>query len=100
VAPQSLYLLNSPFVRERAESFARRVLHKSPDPIQQFNYAFQLCFNRPPDEEENRTGLDFISQIRTLKDVKTSDSEEADHLKVLTNYCQALLSAAEFRNLD
>ena len=100
VPPQSLYLLNSPFVRERAKSFAKRVLHKSTDPIEQFKYAFQLCFNRPPNEEENQTGLNFMSQIRTLKDVKTSDSDVVDHLKVLTNYCQALLSAAEFRNLD
>lgn len=100
VPPQSLYLLNSPFVRERAESLAKRVLEKSTDPAQQVDYAFQLCFNRPPDADENRTGLRFMSQIQRLKDVKTANSKDADHLKVLTNYCQALLSTAEFRNLD
>ena len=100
VPPQSLYLLNSPFVRERAKSLAKRVLEKTPSPDQQVDAAFQLCFNRLPEEEEYRTGLRFMSETRALEDVRTSHSKDADPLKILTNYCQALLSTAEFRNLD
>ena len=62
VPPQSLYLMNSPFVRERAESFAKRILEKSTDPEKQIQYAFTLCFNRPAEEEEKQVGPGIFLQ--------------------------------------
>ena len=100
VPPQSLYLMNSPFVRERAESFAKRILKRSTNQNKQIRHAFYLCFNRPPAKEEQQAAVEFFSNIREFADVKSDESADSEPLKILTNYCQALLSTAEFRNLD
>ena len=100
VPPQSLYLLNSTFVRRQAEVFAKQLLKTSADPEKQISRAFQLCFNRPPDVEEKKAGLEFFAKAQTLPELKKSVSADDKAQKILSNYCQSLLSTAEFRNLD
>jgi hypothetical protein len=80
---QALYVMNGPFVQEQASSLARRV-QKTGDPVQE---AFQLCFNRPPDEPERRMVRKFLD-------------DAGGHEKGLAAFCQALLASAEFRLVD
>lgn len=100
VPPQSLYLLNSTFVRRQANIFAQRLLKSSSDPEKQIGHAFQLCFNRPPEAEEKEVGLEFFAKAQALPELKKSKSTDEKTRKILSNYCQSLLSTAEFRNLD
>ena len=91
VPVQALYLMNSPFVQQRADGLALRLLREVQTDKQRVERAFRLCFTRSPDAEETKRSLAF------LKDSPTDD--EARQL-TLTSFCQALLCTAEFRNLD
>ncbi len=94
VPTQALYLMNSPFVNERSVAMARRLIRESPRPDEQVRSAFQLCFARDPLPEESTRVMDFLkSQPPGPEDQKTPP-------KPLVMFCQALLSTAEFRNLD
>ncbi|WP_395742636.1 PSD1 and planctomycete cytochrome C domain-containing protein [Prosthecobacter sp.] len=81
---QALYLLNGAFVQEQAAALARRV-QSSPDPVKA---AFQLCFNRLPDEKEAALVAKFFQNGPAV------DS------KLLPAFCQSLLASAEFRLVD
>ena len=81
---QALYLLNGPFVQEQATALAKRS-QSAPDRV---TLAFQLCFNRPPDEKEAALSTQFLQNT------------SADDLKLLAAFCQSLLASAEFRIAD
>lgn len=81
---QGLYLLNGPFVQEVAAALAKRI-QSAPNQIE---LAFQLCFNRKPDEQEVALAEKFL---RTAS---------ADESKMLPAFCQSLLASAEFRFAD
>lgn len=85
VPVQALYLMNSLFVQERADAFKRRLEHETSSQEDFVNRAFEMCFARQPDGVERNRSLEFL--------------ESADE-KAKQNFCQALLSTAEFRNLD
>lgn len=90
VPVQALYLMNSPFVQDRARAFALRIETETGNDRDAVNIAFQLCFGRKPDADEWKRSLDFI---------RSSESEKNRKITMLS-FCQALLSTAEFRNID
>lgn len=111
VPVQALYLMNSPFVRARAEGMADRLLQLTTDPSEQINQAFVLCFSRRPDHQEQQRSLDFLqsdeitkSESKPAGEESANDTESAsgnaDAREVLISFCQALMATAEFRNLD
>jgi hypothetical protein len=57
--------------------------------------AFLLCFSRAPDASELKAAKAFFERGRKL-----AGAEEKKQRQVLAAYCQALLAAAEFRNID
>jgi hypothetical protein len=91
VPVQALYLMNSPFVRERAKSLADRLASKVDDEARIRN-AFLLCFGRAPDADEAKRAAAFLERAK--------DGDDTQVRQVLVNFCQALLATAEFRNLD
>ena len=94
VPTQALYLMNSPFVQDRAAAFAERLLREASDPEQQVRRAYALCFGRPPlaDEEERLQAF--------LHDEEPSGTSRTSSDSQLVALCQALLCTAEFRCLD
>ena len=66
---QSLILLNSPFARLRAESFAKRVLKEATgDNREKLTRAFQLAWGRPPTKSEETAATAFLqSQEKEYK---------------------------------
>lgn len=86
VPVQALYLMNSPFVQQRAAGLAARLQREVADSKNRPRRAFELCFGREPDAAEMKLATDFFSG--------------ATDPQLLTAYCQALLAAAEFRNVD
>jgi hypothetical protein len=95
VPVQALYLMNSPFVQARAQSLADRLMRESDNDAKRIRRAFSLCFGRAPDAEETKLASEFLERGKKL-----AGEDEALQAKVLASYCQALLSTAEFRNLD
>ena len=88
---QAMYLMNSRFVHDRAESLAARLDQTADVPDGQIRVAFQLCFSREPDEQELTMGREYLIE---------NQSQESATSSALISFCQALLSTAEFRNLD
>jgi hypothetical protein len=94
VPVQALYLMNSPFVRARAAGLAARLTREAGE-ADRLTRAFLVCFGREPDADEARTVATFLERGKTL-----AGSDESLRGRLLATYCQALLAAAEFRNLD
>jgi hypothetical protein len=84
VAPQGLALLNDPFVRARAEDFARRVTKEAgPDTRAQVRLAWQLALSREPSNGELSSATAFLKT--PLK---------------LTDLCQSIFAMNEFIYVD
>ncbi|WP_395737308.1 DUF1553 domain-containing protein [Prosthecobacter sp.] len=86
VPSQALYLLNNDFVAKQAGRFAEK-LRPLPE-HQRAAAAFKLAFARAPTANEARAAQRFFADYPRL------DSD------VLTSFCRALLSSAEFRSID
>jgi hypothetical protein len=100
VPSQALYLMNSPFLLESADAFARLLYNerslRGPDLARE---AFYRAFSRPPTEAEGAEAKAFIDQFLTAAKSKGLSDDEARQL-ALTSFCQSLLSSAEFRYLN
>ena len=92
VPVQSLYLMNSDFVHQRASALARRVGEASSKPRRQIAFAYRICFGREPTREESDRGIEFLKGMAGELD----DVDQAAR----TLYSHALLSTFEFRSLD
>ncbi|RLT02269.1 MAG: DUF1553 domain-containing protein, partial [Planctomycetota bacterium] len=100
VASQSLFLLNSPFVREQSRAFAERLLaDKSlPDP-QRIEQAHRLAFGRTASPDEQAQASEFLAAY--LKTPTIQDRpEEVGRLAAWQSYCQSLLCANEFMYVE
>ncbi len=94
VAPQSLYLLNNPFVLDQTRAFAQRLAKEIPegatsDPAR-IRRAYLLLYARPATAEEVHIGLSFLQRVRAT--VKDNGAWE--------QYCHILLCANEFVYVD
>jgi hypothetical protein len=93
VPVQALYLMNSPFVQDRAKGLASRLEREADTRPKQIRRAFLLCYGRAPDADEARMAAAYLDRGRQTADDSTGRP-------TLESFCQALLSTAEFRNLD
>lgn len=89
VPPQALYLMNSDFVRSRAEGLARRISADAETLEGRIERAYELCLSRPPEKDETRLATGFFEGAK-------SDEVESR----LIAFCQALLASADFRIAD
>jgi hypothetical protein len=91
VAPQALFLLNDPFVREQASALAGRlaVQLETGDRIRSA-YRQILCREATPKEVERAEA--YLPKFREA----AGESKEAETL-AWASFCQALLGSAEFR---
>ncbi|MEW4488160.1 PSD1 and planctomycete cytochrome C domain-containing protein [Thalassoglobus sp. JC818] len=95
VPVQALYLMNSQFVLDRSQGFAERLDREAESSAERVKLAFQLCFARSPDHEELERSLAYLQTSSLSKGDNVAGRDE-----LLMSFCQALLSTAEFRNID
>lgn len=88
VAPQALFLMNSPFVLGKAKLLADRVMAQAPDEAGRIDRLYRLLFSRPPTPQEFQIGSQLLSQ--------SGPSTES----ALEQYCQVLLCSNEFIYID
>src|SRR5260370_41608753 len=81
---QRLFFMNSSFITREAEHLAARLKADAPDDSRRITRAYQLLYNRKPDEGELQIGLKFLEQ-----------SQEA-----WPQYAQVLLGSAEFSSVN
>jgi hypothetical protein len=105
VAPQSLLLMNSPFVAQLADAMAARIIAEAgTDPAAQFQRAWRLAFGRPPTAAEIAAGTAFLAeQTAAVAAVAPTDPKapRPDPARLaLANLCQAFMSSNGFLYVD
>jgi hypothetical protein len=101
VAPQSLAILNDPFVRERAGELAERLTREAGGDDTKFvTRAFLLCFARRPSETELRAATEFLASQRNQRTARDPKKSAAARREALTDFCQALFGLNEFLYVD
>jgi len=64
VAPQALFFLNSEFVLDASGAMADNLLQQEGlDDADRVRLAYELTFARPPDEEELRDAIDYVTDV-------------------------------------
>ena len=85
VAPQALFLMNNPFVLDRAMALADRVTKQGPpDDRGKIDWLYRLLYSRPANEQESEIGQGVVR----------AGGESWQR------YCQVLLCANEFVYVD
>ena len=93
VAPQALFLLNDPFVLERARALAARLLKQAPDDDRgRIEWLYKLLYGRPPTQKEIDIGLAALDSTKSPQPTAPES--------VWRQYCQILLCANEFVYVD
>ncbi len=98
VAPQALWLMNSPHVRSWASEFARRLDTGPAGPVEEsLSRAYRVALNRGPSSAELAEGASFIaSQTERHRAAGRTDARE----RALTDFAQVILSLNEFIYAD
>jgi mono/diheme cytochrome c family protein len=91
-APQSLLLMNNPFVVQQAELLAGRLRDTAgSDVAAQVRLAWRLVFGRHPSDSDLQTGIGFLTLL---------DATPEQQAAALNHFCQALLSSNGFLYVD
>jgi len=126
VPQQSLFFMNSPFVRRQAERLVRRLAGEAggketaadgeggdeavtdgddelpahfPDPAM-IRAAYPLLYGRDVSETELEAGLAFLAERRASVQETDDLQERRASMQAWTQYARALFSAAEFRFIE
>jgi len=91
VAPQALFLLNDPFVREQASALAGRLLVQS-EPEGRIRWAYRRILCREASSKEVERAESYLERFRDA----LGETKDAETL-AWASFCQALLGSAEFR---
>jgi hypothetical protein len=91
VAPQALFLMNSPFVKLQAAAFALRVQSLGQDDAARVGAAYQLAFGREPTGDERAAAVAFLDH-----EAATFAADANPHQSAWTRLCHTLLVANEF----
>lgn len=96
---QALFMMNSEFVHQRAEQFARHLIAGAGESRARIDRAHRIVLGHPVTSEELRKGLDFLKRAREkLKEsgVPATDRE----WQALAGYVRVLFSGNEFIFVD
>ena len=96
VASQSLFMLNSLFVREQAKGLADQLFSdQTTTDLQRIERAHQLAFCRMPTQEEASEAMQFLQayQESTVNQNRPPDKRVQEAWQ---SYCQSLLCSNEF----
>jgi hypothetical protein len=86
---QSLYLINGPWMLQRAKALARRLMSDSSATLEQrVATVYALALGRPPGDDEMQSGVRFL---------QTNPAKSDD---ALVDLCHAILNSNEFLYVD
>ena len=96
VPTQSLYLMNSPFLREQALLTARNLLEAAvPDDETRVSDFFLQALNRPATKREVEQALDFIAKFEE-KLGRLPEASDDLRLRAWARYCHSVFASNEF----
>jgi hypothetical protein len=95
---QSLFWMNSDFLKTNAGSLAHRLAAHSDDPAKRIELGYELAYARKPSSEETKALTEYVKAhaARVPGDVKPEERET----RAWTSLCRILLSGNEFIYVD
>ncbi|MEQ9410664.1 MAG: PSD1 and planctomycete cytochrome C domain-containing protein [Fuerstiella sp.] len=96
VPQQFLFLMNSPFMLERARALVRRLESEGESHEQRIHQAYQWLFSRSPSDSEVSIGLEFLSATPAPDPGPDPDTSSPPQVTQWEQYAQTLLSSNEF----
>jgi len=100
---QALFLMNSPWIIERASWAAERLLSESSLTDRQLiDKLFELALSRPPTDDERSDALNYLAQKPDERpaDANETLSSEQTRMERWASYCQLIFASSEFRYLQ
>ena len=97
IAPQALYMMNSPVVLEQSEKVANNLLSDTrlSDDEARVDYVFRLMLGHAPDAQQRSDILTFVKNYAGSLPSNMKPTQR--RLEAWTSVCQTLLASAEFR---
>jgi Protein of unknown function (DUF1553) len=95
VAPQALYLLNSPFVLREASLFAARLLAAPGDDGARARQAYLLAYGRPAADPEAAAALNYLRRYGERLAASEPDAGRRRE-RSWQSFCQLLFASSEF----
>ena len=100
VAPQALFLLNSPFVLEQARHFAEDLLaREGVDDRERVKLAHRKVLARPPSGRETEQALAYLSAYPEVQEAGRAKQAETRQ-EAWASYCQLLFGLNEFMYIE
>jgi hypothetical protein len=98
-ALQALYLMNDPFVHDRADELAGRLEAASPDEEGRIDLAYRLAFGRPATAGEVAAGRAYLAEARPAQ-ADAGVPPDQQPRTALDSLMRVLLSSNEFLFVD
>ena len=95
---QSLYWMNSDFIRDCSQSLADQLTDNSKDPAKRIELGFEIAFARQPSAEETRSLAEYVANY--AKKLPLSEKPEDRETRAWASLCRILLSSNEFIYVD
>lgn len=100
VAPQALYMMNSPEIRDEAGKFADLLLNlPNADDTRRVETAYARAFSRQASSEERNRALSFLQDYEKAQEATEKDPQKR-RAEAWRSFCQSLLASSEFRYVD
>ena len=100
VAPQALFLMNSPFVMEQARHFAEDLLSlETADDRERVALAHRKVLARPPSDRETEQALAYLAGYPKVQETNQAERAEARR-EAWASYCQLLFGLNEFMYIE
>lgn len=97
VAPQALYMMNSPFILEQSQKFAALLLSmEGVDDARRVETAYSRALNRTPSSGEVSAALKYLDEYAGALEGPALDAEKR-RAAAWQSFCQTLFAGSEFR---
>jgi hypothetical protein len=96
VAPQALFLMNSPFVQKQASLFAQQLSAGPMEVGERVKRAYRAAYSREPSPDETQRSLRFVNQYMKLAEEQGEANPKKRSEAAWQAFAQALLCSSEF----
>jgi hypothetical protein len=100
VPSQSLFLMNSPYVHERAAAFSQRLIAASETGAARIELAYLWALGRSPSAEETADVIDYVQRSRAKWQDRAASSQLDAEKRAWSGVARTLLSCNEFVFVD
>ncbi|HVK12774.1 MAG TPA: DUF1553 domain-containing protein [Gemmataceae bacterium] len=99
VAPQALFLMNSPFVLAQAATFAESLLTAPGEDADRVKAAYLRAYSRPATDAEVARALEYVATYESALAPTEADAAKR-RAKAWQSFCQVLFAGSEFIYLN